>query len=355
SIVYSITGGADAAKFSINGSSGALVFVVAPDFETPADADANNSYEVTIRASDGTSNDEQTITVTVTNENDNTPVITSNGGAATATVSLLNPQQLVTTVSASDADGNLDPLVYTISGGDDAADFTMTNGVLAFNFATDVNNPQDANLDNHYIVKVKVSDGVFTDEQTITVIVTGTMPVTLVKFKGYAKPLGNRLEWETADEVSMQFYVVQRSLDGNNFVDIGQVTAKSGAVNTYEFYDKDPKPVGFYRLKMVNNDGSFTLSAIVKISAVYAGGGLQIYPNPASGSVISLKMADVFNGACRVDWCNVTGQILHTQQFIKQPGSSGTTLPVPANLIAGTYYLVVTGPGFRVTEKLIVR
>ncbi|HEX6915249.1 MAG TPA: LamG-like jellyroll fold domain-containing protein, partial [Chitinophagaceae bacterium] len=76
SIVYSITGGADAAKFSINGSSGALVFVVAPDFETPADADANNNYEVTVRASDGTNFDEQTITVTVTNENDNTPVIT---------------------------------------------------------------------------------------------------------------------------------------------------------------------------------------------------------------------------------------------------------------------------------------
>ena len=50
---YSISGGADAAQFAINASTGALSFVAAPDYESPTDADANNVYDVTVQVSDG--------------------------------------------------------------------------------------------------------------------------------------------------------------------------------------------------------------------------------------------------------------------------------------------------------------
>ena len=53
-----------------------LKFQSAPDFEAPTDSDANNTYVVQVRASDGTNQDLQTITVTVTNAND-PPVLTA--------------------------------------------------------------------------------------------------------------------------------------------------------------------------------------------------------------------------------------------------------------------------------------
>ena len=52
-LTYAIIGGADAARFQINASTGALSFIAAPDFEAPTDADHNNSYIVQVRASDG--------------------------------------------------------------------------------------------------------------------------------------------------------------------------------------------------------------------------------------------------------------------------------------------------------------
>jgi Ca2+-binding RTX toxin-like protein len=67
---YSIVGGADQGKFAINSSTGVLTFISAPDYEAPADANADNVYEVTVRASDGTLFDDQTISVTVTNQNE---------------------------------------------------------------------------------------------------------------------------------------------------------------------------------------------------------------------------------------------------------------------------------------------
>ncbi|WP_246047829.1 cadherin repeat domain-containing protein [Hankyongella ginsenosidimutans] len=51
-LAYSIAGGADAARFIINTSTGALAFLSAPNFETPGDLDDNNIYDVIVRASD---------------------------------------------------------------------------------------------------------------------------------------------------------------------------------------------------------------------------------------------------------------------------------------------------------------
>ena len=63
---YSIVAGGDGTRFSINASTGVLTFVSAPDYEAPTDTDANNSYVVTVQASDGSLSDTQTITVNVT-------------------------------------------------------------------------------------------------------------------------------------------------------------------------------------------------------------------------------------------------------------------------------------------------
>lgn len=66
SVTWSISG-TDAALFSINASTGALAFLSAPDFEAPADAGGNNTYDLVVRATDGASNfSEQTVAINVT-------------------------------------------------------------------------------------------------------------------------------------------------------------------------------------------------------------------------------------------------------------------------------------------------
>ena len=67
---YEITGGVDQALFSIVSTSGVLTFDAAPNYESPRDRGANNTYEVAVQATSGTGMREktatQTITVTVT-------------------------------------------------------------------------------------------------------------------------------------------------------------------------------------------------------------------------------------------------------------------------------------------------
>ena len=102
------------------------------------------------------------------------PVITSNGGGATADVNAAENQTAVTTVIVSDPDVPAQTMTYSITGGADNSHFSINEsfGVLTFNNAKDYENPDDANTDGDFIVEVTVSDGITTDVQTITVTVT---------------------------------------------------------------------------------------------------------------------------------------------------------------------------------------
>lgn len=155
-ITYSIVGGDDQALFNIDYPSGALSFIDAPDYENPNDVGANNVYNITVQASDGTNVTTQNITITVNPVNDNAPSITS-----ADSINVNERTTAVVIVTATDADLPGDTLTYSIVGGADAALFNIDSaaGKLSFISAPTVANPQDVGADNIYNVTVKVSDG----------------------------------------------------------------------------------------------------------------------------------------------------------------------------------------------------
>ena len=173
--VYSLAGGADAAKFTINSSTGALSFLAAPDYESPTDVGGNNVYDVIVQVSDGAGGtDTQALAVTVTAVNDNNPVITSNGGGATASVNVAENTTAVTTVTATDADVPSQTLAYSIVGGADAALFTIDSGSGALSFVSGRNRESHTDADSNgvYEVTVQASDGTLSDTQAISVTIT---------------------------------------------------------------------------------------------------------------------------------------------------------------------------------------
>ena len=178
---YSISGGADASKFTIGSSTGALSFITAPNFELSTDAGGNNVYDVTVQVSDGHGGtDSQAIAVTVTNTND-VPTITSNGSGAAASVSVLENSTAVTTVAATDPDAG-QTLSYSIIGGADAGKFTIASntGTLSFITAPNFDLPIDVDGNNVYDVTVQISDGLGgVDTQAIAVKVENVVGVSI--------------------------------------------------------------------------------------------------------------------------------------------------------------------------------
>lgn len=162
---YAIIGGADAARFAIDAQSGVLSFIDAPDFEAPADAGADNVYDVEVGASDGFYTTRQTLRVAVGNVNEGVSITSS------ATFSILENVAAVATIAAADADG--DALAFAVSGGADAALFTIdpVSGALRFASAPDFEAPADADGDNVYELVVSAGDGSLADSRAISVTV----------------------------------------------------------------------------------------------------------------------------------------------------------------------------------------
>jgi len=169
-LTYSLTGGVDQGKFSINSSSGVLSFTSAPDFELPTDSNNDNVYDVQVSVSDGTDSAVQTVSVTVTNVNDASPVITS-----ASTVDVAENTTAVHTVTVTDADSSA--FTYSIGGGADQGKFNinLSSGALSFATAPNFEVPTDNNTDNIYEVQVFVSDGLLSASQTINVTVTNVV------------------------------------------------------------------------------------------------------------------------------------------------------------------------------------
>ncbi|MCB1059317.1 MAG: hypothetical protein KDB65_03725 [Calditrichaeota bacterium] len=85
-------------------------------------------------------------------------------------------------------------------------------------------------------------------------------------------PLGDhaRVEWRTGQEIDFQKFVVERSPDGTNFFPVGQISAR-GSFSEYSFTDESPLDDErgrsfFYRLKTLNNDGTFGYTEIIEVS-----------------------------------------------------------------------------------------
>lgn len=176
---YAIAGGADSAKFTINTANGALSFLSAPDYEAPTDADHNNTYNVVVRATDGSRYSDQTLTVSVTNVNDVAPKITSNGGGASATIAVHENTAEVTTVTAVDGDGTYP--TYGISGGTDAFAFQIdpNTGLLRFKTPKDFEAPSDVDHDNVYNVVVTATEGASVSSQALAISVTNVEETSL--------------------------------------------------------------------------------------------------------------------------------------------------------------------------------
>lgn len=101
------------------------------------------------------------------------PIITSNGGGATAAITAPENEALVTTVTATDEDK--DTLIYSLSGGVDQSLFMIhpVTGKLSFVAAPNYAQPLDSNGDNIYQVQVMVDDGMGgNDKQDLTITIT---------------------------------------------------------------------------------------------------------------------------------------------------------------------------------------
>ena len=166
-LTFALTSTTDSNHFTIDPASGALSFNQAPDFETPQDANADNTYELELSVADGAYTTSATISVSVTNVNDVAPSFAATTDSSSVSE---NTSGVVYTASATDIEG--DSVSYSLAG-TDSTHFTIdsSNGELSLANALDFENPQDQNTNNDYELSITASDGTNSAALALTVLV----------------------------------------------------------------------------------------------------------------------------------------------------------------------------------------
>jgi len=141
---------------------------------------------------------------------------------------------------------------------------------------------------NKVIRNIPVGAGPISLGNFIANVVTscGALPVKVLDLSAKNINNTNLLQWHTATELNTSHFIIQHSIDGSSFKDIGTVKAIGSGANSYSLTDNNPaNGINYYRLQSVDRDGSSSFSKVVRAEIVDNRCAIVVYPNPAKSSV----------------------------------------------------------------------
>ncbi|MGV3767032.1 MAG: T9SS type A sorting domain-containing protein [Chitinophagaceae bacterium] len=118
---------------------------------------------------------------------------------------------------------------------------------------------------------------------------TTSLPVELMHFSATSTGNGTLLSWATASEQGSSHFQLERSGDASNFDSIGTIPASgnSDVVKNYAFLDKSNSGTArYYRLKMVDTDGSIQYSNTIAIQPERQSINIRVFPNPVTDRMV---------------------------------------------------------------------
>jgi len=186
------------------------------------------------------------------------------------------------------------------------------------------------------------------------------LPVELLKFD--ASPAGTqiKLNWITTKEINAANYEIERSSNGIDFSTIGSVPA-SGQTNTtsqelsYQYTDAAPPDgIHYYRLRMIDIDGKYSYSPVVKAS-VNNDKGIRIYPTIVSRNQSITLQTTLSLPHASITLYDLSGRVLPGVEY---KGAIAAHQPVSISLnhlplSAGTY-IIVCRDGDTILKKQLV-
>lgn len=171
------------------------------------------------------------------------------------------------------------------------------------------------------------------------------LPVQILEFNGHLVEDDAVLKWTTGNEQAADRFLIERSLDGNNFEEISQVQANNQpGRQQYQYIDRNiwqqNSGVVYYRLKQVDIDGSFAYSRIIALQ-LKRSLAINFYPNPViSHATLSITTDKAGPATARI--IGQSGAIVRQYQWRLAQGSQLIQLDL-TNLAAGIYFLDLQG------------
>ena len=185
------------------------------------------------------------------------------------------------------------------------------------------------------------------------------LPVELSSFTASLNQNTVDLNWQTKTEVNNYGFKVERSINEGKWDSIGFVEGhgNSNSPKEYSFTDNDLFAGGSkfqYRLKQVDNDGSFEYSDVVEVEKVPIQYELsQNYPNPFNPST-TIRFSLPKQTQLKLNLYNILGELVETIiEGNYEVGNYKVTFNA-SNLPSGVYIYRIESSEFVQTKKMML-
>ena len=179
------------------------------------------------------------------------------------------------------------------------------------------------------------------------------LPVTLISFNAISASNNHRLYWNVTNEVDMEMYAIERSSDGRNFTRVGALGASGNT--QYNFNIAAVPGTVYYRLKMLDVDGSYEYSRIIRVNSKQME-FIDISPNPFSDQLrLNINIPNDARYGFRI--IDASGKMVQQKEENLARGMHSIDWQGLRTLAPGMYTLIITEPtsNFIHSEKLVKR
>ncbi|MBI1837435.1 MAG: T9SS type A sorting domain-containing protein, partial [Flavobacteriia bacterium] len=125
------------------------------------------------------------------------------------------------------------------------------------------------------------------------------LPLELINFEVKCVNSKNELSWSTATEENSDYFTIEKSENGFDFYKIATINASNNSKSIRNYiYPDDSKnnSIVYYRLKIVDRNGKFTISNIISSNCINLDEEFQIYPNPTANEfTLIINSIDINN------------------------------------------------------------
>ncbi|HXD91557.1 MAG TPA: T9SS type A sorting domain-containing protein, partial [Bacteroidia bacterium] len=170
------------------------------------------------------------------------------------------------------------------------------------------------------------------------------LPIELTSFTAKQLNTKTKLEWATASESNNNYFTIERSLDGTNFISISEIKGANNSTTTldYSVFDEEPAVgINYYRLKQTDYNGKFKYSKVISVNYLSKGASFSnLHPNPANEN-INFDLYSPVNTKGNLQVMDITGRVISEESQNISAGNQtiGTTLNALSN---GIYYLKIS-------------
>jgi hypothetical protein len=153
------------------------------------------------------------------------------------------------------------------------------------------------------------------------------------------------VQWAVSNDQQMTGYVLQKSTDGINYVDV-YTTAALHATGAYSWLDTNPVAgTNYYRVLSTDVLNEESYSAVVSVTIpVLNPRGITVYPNPIRNGQIGLAFNNMPAGNYRYLLLDEIGQQLQTGSVSHPGGNATDNIPLDKSITNGAYQLEIFSP-----------